>query len=33
VRFSAGDDDSDEEEVRGAHGARQRADADEHDTA
>jgi hypothetical protein len=33
VRFSAGDDDGDEEEERGAHGARQRADADEHDTA
>src|SRR5207245_878568 len=33
VRFSAGDDDSDEEEVHDAHGARQRADADEHDTA
>ena len=33
VRFSAADDDGDEEEVRGAHGARQRADADEHDTA
>jgi RNA recognition motif-containing protein len=33
VRFSAGDEDSDEEEVRGARGARQRADADEHDTA
>jgi len=33
VRFSAVDDDGDEEEERGAHGARQRADADEHDTA
>jgi len=33
VRFSAGDEDGDEEEVHGAHGARQRADADEHDTA
>jgi RNA recognition motif-containing protein len=34
VRFSAGDEDGDEEEeVRGAHGARQRADADAHDTA
>jgi RNA recognition motif-containing protein len=34
VRFSAGDDDDDgdEEEVRGAHGASQRADADEPDT-
>jgi cold-inducible RNA-binding protein len=32
VRFSAGDDDGDEEEVRGAHGASQRADADEPDT-
>lgn len=33
VRFSATDDDGDEEEVRGAHGASQHADADEHDTA
>jgi RNA recognition motif-containing protein len=33
VRFSAGDEDGDEEEVRGAHGARRRADAGEHDTA
>ena len=33
ARFSAVDDDGDEEEERGAHGARQRADADEHDTA
>ena len=33
VRFSAADDDGDEEEVRGAHGARRRADAGEHDTA
>jgi hypothetical protein len=32
VRFSAGDEDGDEE-VRGARGTRQRADADEHDTA
>ena len=34
VRLSAGDDDDDgdEEEVRGAHGASQRADADEPDT-
>ena len=31
VRFSAEDDDMDEE-VHGAHGARRRADADEHDT-
>src|SRR5713101_6672618 len=30
VRFSAGDEDGDEEEVRGARGACQRADADEH---
>jgi len=33
VRFSAGDEDGDEEEGRSAHGARQRADADEYDTA
>ena len=33
VRFSTGDDDGDEEEGRGAHGARRRADADDHDTA
>ena len=33
VRFSAGDEDGDEEEERGAHGARRRADAGEHDTA
>jgi RNA recognition motif-containing protein len=33
VRFSAGDEDGDEEEGRGAHGARHRADADEPDTA
>jgi len=33
VRFSAGDEDGDEEEGRGAHGARRRADADAHDTA
>jgi hypothetical protein len=33
VRFGAGDEDGDEEEVRGAHGARRRADAGEHDTA
>ena len=33
VRFSAEDDDGDEEEVHGAHGARRRADAGEHDTA
>jgi RNA recognition motif-containing protein len=33
VRFSAEDDDGDEEEVPGAHGARRRADAGEHDTA
>jgi RNA recognition motif-containing protein len=33
VRFSVGDEEGDEEEVRGARGARQRADADEHDTA
>ena len=32
VRFSAGDEDGDEEEVRGAHGARHRTDAAEHDT-
>lgn len=32
VRFNTGDEDG-EEEVRGAHGARQRADAEEHDTA
>ena len=30
VRFSAGDEAGDEEEVRGAHGARQRADVDAH---
>ena len=33
VRFSAEDDDMDEEEVRGARGARRRANADHHDTA
>ena len=33
VRFSAGDEDGDEEEVRGAHGARHRAEVDAHDTA
>jgi hypothetical protein len=33
VRFSAEDDDGDEEEVPGAHGARRRADAGEPDTA
>ena len=33
VRFSARDEDGDEEEVRGAHGARHRADAVAHDTA
>ncbi len=33
VRFSTGDEDGDEEEERGAHGARRRADAGEHDTA
>jgi len=33
VRFSAGDEDGDEEEVRGAYGARHRADADAHDPA
>jgi RNA recognition motif-containing protein len=33
VRFSTEDDDGNEEEGRGARGARQRADADEHDTA
>jgi RNA recognition motif-containing protein len=32
VRFSTGDDDGDEEEMRGAHGARHRTDAAEHDT-
>jgi RNA recognition motif-containing protein len=32
-RFSAGDEDGDEEEVRGADGARHRADADAHDPA
>jgi len=32
VRFSAGDEDGNEE-VRGAHGTRRRADAGEHDTA
>ena len=32
VRFSPGDDDGDEEEMRGAHGARHRTDAAEHDT-
>jgi RNA recognition motif-containing protein len=33
VRFSTEDDDGDEEEERGAHGERRRADAGEHDTA
>ena len=33
VRFSARDEDRDEEEVRGPHGARHRADAVAHDTA
>ena len=33
VRFSAVDDDGDEEEEHGAHGTRRRADAGEHDTA
>jgi RNA recognition motif-containing protein len=33
VRFSTEDDDENEEEGRGARGARQRADADAHDTA
>jgi len=33
VRFSTEDDDGNEEEERDARGARQRADADEHDTA
>ncbi len=33
VRFSAGDEDGDEEEVRGAYGARHRADADAPDPA
>jgi RNA recognition motif-containing protein len=32
VRFGTGDDDGDEEEMRGAHGARHRTDAAEHDT-
>jgi len=32
VRFSTGDDDGDEEEMGGAHGARHRTDAAEHDT-
>jgi RNA recognition motif-containing protein len=31
VRFSTGDNDGDEEEMRGAHGARHRTDAAEHD--
>jgi hypothetical protein len=31
-RVRAGDDDGDEEEMRGAHGARHRIDAAEHDT-
>src|SRR5207237_10489799 len=33
VRFSAGDEDGDEEEVHDAYGARHRADADAHDPA
>ena len=33
VRFSAGDEDGDEEEGHGAHGARRRADTGEHDPA
>jgi cold-inducible RNA-binding protein len=33
VRFSTGDEDGDEEEGRGAYGARHRADADAHDPA
>jgi hypothetical protein len=33
VHFSAGDEGGDEEEVRGAYGARPRADADAHDLA
>lgn len=33
VRFSIEDDDENEEEGRGAYGARRRVDADEHDTA
>ena len=33
VRFSAADDDGDEDEVRGDHSARRRADAGDHDTA
>src|SRR5207247_10448565 len=32
VRFSTGDDEGDEEEMRGAHGARHRTDAAAHDT-
>ena len=32
VRFSTGDNDGDEEEMRGAYGARHRTDAAEHDT-
>lgn len=33
VRFSAADDDGDEEEARGAYGVRRRGDAGDHDTA